>query len=63
MRMVQTAAHLPENEWIRHRVGRLRALRDAVYDRQTLRAIDELIAEAEGRLQALEAVESEPSSG
>jgi len=41
---------MPEDEWIRHRIGRLRALRQAVHDRQTLRAIDELIAEAEERL-------------
>ena len=64
MRMAQkNAAHPPEDEWIRYRIGRLRALRDAVYDRQTLRAIDELIAEAEERLQVLEAVETDRSNG
>jgi len=45
--------HMPEDEWIRYRIGRLRQLRRAVTDSQTIRAIDELIAEAEERLQAL----------
>ena len=49
-------AHLAEPDWIRHRIERLRALRDAVYDRQTLHAINELIDEAEERLHSLEAV-------
>jgi hypothetical protein len=54
--------HLPEDEWIRYRIKRLLALRKAVYDAQTLQAIDELIAEAEERLQALEALKPDHSS-
>ena len=54
--------HLPEDEWIRSRIGRLRALRRAVLDAQALRAIDELIDEAEERLHALGAVKAVPSS-
>jgi hypothetical protein len=47
---------LPEDEWIRNRIGRLRALRRSVLDVQALRAIDQLIDEAEERLRALGAV-------
>jgi hypothetical protein len=46
-------AHMPEDEWIRYRIRRLLALREAVIDAQTIRAIDDLIAEAEERLHAL----------
>ena len=53
-------SELPEDEWIRYRIGRLLALRKAVYDAQALRAIDELIDEAEKRLRALKALN--PSS-
>jgi hypothetical protein len=51
--------HLPEDEWIRSRIRRLRALRRSVLD---ARAIDELIEEAEERLQSLGAVKPVPSS-
>jgi len=44
---------MPEDEWIRYRVRRLLALREAVIDAQTIRAIDDLIVEAEERLHAL----------
>ena len=54
------SAPMPEDEWIRHRIGRLRALRQGVHDRQTLRAIDELIAEAEERLEMLQTCGSLP---
>ena len=53
---------IPEDEWIRYRIGRLRALRRSVTDAQTVRALNELIDEAEERLQALEAVKPDPSS-
>ena len=43
-------AHTPEDQWIRHRIGRLRALRRSVTDDRSIRAIDDLIAEAEERL-------------
>ena len=51
---MRTTENMAENEWIRYRIGRLRSLRNSVYDRQTLQAIDELIAEAEERLEMLE---------
>ena len=54
--------HLPEDEWIRTRIGRLRVLRRSVLDAQAIRAIDELIDEAEERLQTLGAVKPIPSS-
>ena len=54
--------HMPEDDWIRYRIGRLRQLRWAVTDSQTIRAIDELIAEAEERLHALAILRSDPSS-
>jgi hypothetical protein len=44
----------PEDAWIRYRIGRLRELCRSVIDAQTVRAINELIDEAEERLQALE---------
>ena len=49
--MAQTA-HMPEDEWIRDRIRRLRALRRAMTDAQAVRAIDELIYEAEQRVMA-----------
>jgi hypothetical protein len=59
--MAQTA-HMPEDEWIRDRIRRLRALRRAMTDAQAVRAIDELIYEAEQRVMALDAVKPDPSS-
>jgi hypothetical protein len=53
--------HLSEDEWIRSRIGRLRALRRFVLDAQAIRAIDQLIDEAEERLEALGAVRPNPS--
>jgi len=55
-------AHIPEDEWIRYRIGRLRTLRRSVTDEQTICAIDDLIAEAEERLQALAVLTPQPSS-
>jgi len=55
-------AHMPEDEWIRDRIRRLRALRRAMTDAQAVRAIDELIYEAEQRVMALDAVKPDPSS-
>ena len=55
-------AHLPEVEWIRYRIERLRRLRRSVTDAAAVRAIDELIYEAEERVRALEAVRPDPSS-
>ena len=52
----------PFNEWIRDRIRRLRALRRAMTDAQAVRAIDELIYEAEQRVMALDAVKPDPSS-
>ena len=49
-------SNLPEEDWIRYRIGRLRELRRSVTDAQTVHAINELIDEAEERLQALEAI-------
>ena len=46
-------AHIPEDEWIRSRIKRLRDLRWGVTDAQAIRAIDNLIAEAEERLARL----------
>jgi len=46
---------MPEVEWIRYRIGRLWTLRRTVTDALALRAIDDLIAEAEQRVEALEA--------
>ena len=54
--------NLPEEDWIRYRIGRLRELRRSVIDAQTVRAINELIDEAEERLVALQAVRPDPSS-
>ena len=54
--------NIPEDEWIRYRIGRLRELRRSVTDAQTVRAIDELIDEAEERLEALQAIRPDPSS-
>lgn len=62
LRVMSQNAHMPEDEWIRYRIGRLRELRRSVTDAQTLRAINELVEEAEERLQALEAVRRDPSS-
>ena len=45
---------LPEDDWIRYRIGRLRELRRSVMDARTVRAIDELIEEAEQRIKALQ---------
>jgi hypothetical protein len=45
--------HLPEDEWIRDRIRRLRVLRRSVFDAQAIRAIDELIEQAEERLEVL----------
>ena len=56
------STNIPEDEWIRYRIGRLRELRRSVIDAKTVRAIDELIDEAEERLQALQAVRPDPSS-
>ena len=53
---------MSEDEWIRYRIGRLRELRRSVTDAQTIRAINELITEAEERLQALAAVRADASS-
>jgi hypothetical protein len=47
---------IPEDEWIRYRIGRLRQLRRSVTDACTVRAIDELIDEAEERLESLQAI-------
>ena len=58
--MAQTA-HMPEDEWIRDRIRRLRALRRAMTDAQAVRAIDDLIYEAEQRVMALDAVKPDPS--
>jgi hypothetical protein len=44
---------LPETEWIRSRIERLLGLRRSVIDAQSVRAIDELIEEAEERLKVL----------
>jgi len=55
-------AHLPEDEWIRYRIEQLRRLRRSVTDAPAVRAIDELIYEAEERVRALEAVRPDPSS-
>jgi hypothetical protein len=55
-------AHPPEDEWIRYRIERLRRLRRSVTDAHAVRAIDELIYEAEERVRALEAVRPDPSS-
>lgn len=46
-------AHMPEDEWIRYRIFRLFALRRSIIDPQAIRAIDQLIEEAEERLRAL----------
>jgi hypothetical protein len=54
--------HPPEDEWIRYRIERLRRLRRSVTDSHAVRAIDELIYEAEERVRALEAVMPDPSS-
>jgi hypothetical protein len=54
-------AHMPEDEWIRDRIRRLRALRRAMTDAQAVRAIDDLIYEAEQRVMALDAVKPDPS--
>jgi len=48
---------MPEVEWIRYRIGRLWTLRRSVTDAIAIRAIDDLIAEAEQRVKALEAGE------
>ena len=48
-------ADIPEDQWIRHRIWRLRALRRLVTDDRAIRAINDLIAEAEERLEAIEA--------
>jgi len=53
--------HLPEDEWIRTRIGRLQVLRRSILDAQAIRAIDQLIDEAEERLEALGAVRPNPS--
>jgi hypothetical protein len=53
---------LPEDEWIRSRIERLRGLRRSVLDAQAIRAIDQLIDEAEERLEALGAVKPGPTS-
>ena len=53
---------MPEDEWIRSRIGQLRDLRRSVIDAQTIRAIDELIGQAEVRLRALDAVGRGPAS-
>ena len=58
----ESGAHVSEDEWIRYRIGRLRELRRSVTDAQTIRAINELITEAEERLQALAAVRADASS-
>jgi len=50
---------IPEVEWIRNRIGRLWALRWSVTDALAVRAIDDLIAEAEQRVKALEASEAD----
>jgi hypothetical protein len=55
-------AHLPEDEWIRYRIEQLRRLRRSVTDAPAVRAIDELIHEAEERVKALEAVSPDRSS-
>ena len=55
-------AYPPEDEWIRHRIERLRRLRRSVTDAHAVRAIDELIYEAEERIRALEAVRPDRSS-
>ena len=60
--MMAENAHMPENEWIRYRIGRLQALRRDVTDTQTIRAIDELVAEAEERLQMLKSASRDRSS-
>ena len=49
-------APLPERDWIHYRIGRLRELRRSVTDARTVRAIDELIDEAEERLESLQAI-------
>jgi hypothetical protein len=58
--MAQNAAPMPEADWIRHRIGRLRELRRSVTDAKAIRAIEELIGEAEERLEALQAVRPAP---
>ena len=60
--MAQTV-DLPEEEWIRYRIGRLRDLRRSVIDAQTIRAINQLIEEAEERLEALEAIRPDAAPG
>lgn len=55
-------SHMPENEWIRYRIGRLQALRRDVTDTRTIRAIDDLIAEAEERLQMLKSASRDRSA-
>jgi hypothetical protein len=54
--------HLPEDEWIRDRIRRLRVLRRSVFDAQAIRAIDELIEEAEERLEVLGTIKPASSS-
>ena len=56
------SVQMPEDEWIRSRIGRLRDLHRSVTDAQTIRAIDDLISEAEERLRALDAVRRGPAS-
>lgn len=45
---------LSEVDWIRYRIGRLWTLRRGVIDALTLKAIDDLITEAEQRIESLE---------
>jgi hypothetical protein len=54
--------HLPEDEWIRDRIRRLRVLRRSVFDAQAIHAIDALIEEAEERLEVLGTIKPASSS-
>jgi len=50
---------MPEIEWIRYRIGRLCSLRWSMTDTLAVRAIDDLIAEAEQRVKALGASDAD----
>jgi Ser/Thr protein kinase RdoA (MazF antagonist) len=52
----EVPSRLDEPDWLRHRVEQLRKLRQFVSDGRARAAIDELIAEAEERLERIDAL-------